>query len=81
MKRERRDLDVGVESIFVEQESTPAVVSHMEAVRQKVVLEVLDGFLQRDDVPFPRNVTFNSSCFSTSRTRFSTFDAEPRLFS
>ena len=44
VKIERRDLDVGEESIFVEQESTPAVVSHMEAVRQQVVLEVLDGF-------------------------------------
>ena len=42
---ERGDLGVGEESIFVEEDSTPALVSHMEVVRQKVVLEVLDGFL------------------------------------
>ena len=30
--------------ILVEQDCTPAIVSQMEAVRKKVVLEVLDGF-------------------------------------
>ena len=42
---ERGDPGVGEESIFVEEDSTHALVSHMEAVGQKVVVEVVDGFL------------------------------------
>ena len=29
----------------VEQDRAPAIVSHMEAIRQEIVLEVLDSFL------------------------------------
>ena len=32
-------------SILVEEDRAPATVSHMEAVRERVVVEVLDGFV------------------------------------
>ena len=43
-------------SVLVEQDITTSVMRHMEMTRQVYVLEVLDCFLQTDDVPFPRDV-------------------------
>ena len=53
---------------------------HVEAIRQEFVLEVFNCFLQRDDVPFSRNVPFDSSFFSTSRSMVPIVDTEPSLF-
>ena len=60
---------------------TPAIVSHMAAIRKKVVLEVLDGFLLSDDVPFSRNMPFRGSFLSTPRSTIPFENTDSRLFS
>ena len=36
---------MSAKSILVEQDGAPAIVSHMQAAREEVLIEVLDGFL------------------------------------
>ena len=40
-----RDIDVREEGIHVEQDRAPSLVCLMEAIRQEIVLEVLNCFL------------------------------------
>ena len=53
-----RDLDVGKESILAEQDLTTSIVCHVEGIRQELVIEVFNCFLQGDNVPLP------TMCFS-----------------
>ena len=53
----------------------------MEPVREKLVVNILNCFLQRDDVPFPRNLLLNSAFYSTSRSRIPVVDAVSFLYS
>ena len=76
-----RDLDVRNESNLVEQDRTSSIMFHVEAIRQEFVLEVLNFFLQRDDVPFLRNMLFDGSFFSASMSRVPIVDAEPSVLS
>ena len=64
---------------FCEQNRTTSIVSHIETIRQILVIKVFNCFL-RDDVPFSRNVFFDGSFFSASRSWFPIVDAEPLLF-
>ena len=50
------NFDLRVKSVLVEQDGTASTMSHIEMTRQVFVLEVLDGLLQSNDVPFPRDV-------------------------
>ena len=68
MKVNGRDLDVRKESILVEQDRTTSTVCHVEAIRQELVLEVFNCFLQGNDVPLLRDMFFDSSFFSTPRS-------------
>ena len=52
-----------------------------EAICEEIVLQVLNCFLQGDDVPFSSNVPFDTSFLSTSRSRVPLMNTEPRLFS
>ena len=69
-----------MKGVLVEQNRTPSIVSHIETIRQVLVIKVFNCFLQRDDVPLPRNVHFDGSFFSASRSWVSFVDAEPLLF-
>ena len=80
MKVSGRDLAVRQESILVEQDHTTSIVFHVEAIRQELVLEVFNCFLQGNDVPLSRNMFFDSSCFSTSRPWIPIFNTEPLPF-
>ena len=66
-------------SIIVEQDRTTSIVCHMEAIRQEPVVEVFNCLLQCDNVPFPRNMFFDSSFFSTPRSWVSIINAESSL--
>ena len=68
------------EGVLVEQDSASSIVSHVETTRQELMLEVLNSFLLCDDVPFSRNMLFDSSFFSMSRSRVPIVYAEPSLF-
>ena len=56
-------------------------MSHIETVRQVLVIKVFKCFLQRDGVPLPRTVLFDGSFFSASRSWVPIVNAEPCLFS
>ena len=58
MKVDGCDIDIGKESVLVEKHCASSVVSHVEPVREELVVDILNCFLQRDDVPFP------AICFS-----------------
>ena len=73
-------LDVREASILVQQDCASSIVCHVEAIRQELVLEVFNCFLQGDDVPLPRNMFFDSSFSSTSRPWVPIVAAEPFLF-
>ena len=53
------DLDVRIESVLVEQNRTSSIVSHVEPVREELVVNILNRFLQSDDMPLPCNSSFN----------------------
>ena len=75
-----RDLNARKESIFAEQDRTSSIMCHVEAIRQEMVFEVFNCFPEGDDEPFSRNMPFDSSFLSTSRSRVPIIDGEPSLF-
>ena len=80
MKVNGRDLDIGEESISVEQDGTNSTVRHMEAIRQELVVHVFDCFLLSDYVPLLRNLFFDSSFFSKPRSWVPILNTEFFLF-
>ena len=73
------DFDVRVNSVLVEQDSTASVVGSVKAILEALVLEVLDRLLERNHVPFHRNVFVSGTCSASSRSRVPTQDAEACL--
>ena len=51
-------LHVRMEGVLVEQNSASGIVRHMKMTRRILVLEVLNCFLQSNEVPFPRDMFF-----------------------
>ena len=73
------DLDIGKEGVLVEKYCASNVVGHVEPVREKLVVNILNCFLQRDDVPFPRNLLLDGSFPSTPGSWIPVVDAESFL--
>ena len=70
------DSDVRVKGVFVTQDSTTSIMGDVEVIREALVLEVLDRFLDGNNVSFPRNVFFNGTFCASSRSRIPAQDAE-----
>ena len=51
MKADGLDIDVGVEGVLVEENSTTCVMGHVEAIRDKLVVNVVRSHLQGNDMP------------------------------
>ena len=45
------DIDIGEESVLVEEHRAYSVVGHVEPVREELVVKVFNRFLQCDDMP------------------------------
>ena len=71
--------DIREDGVFAEQHCTPSVVGHVEAVREKLVVDILNRFLLSDNVPFPCNFLLDSTLFSTPRSWIPVVDAQPLL--
>ena len=69
----------GVEGVLVEEIRTACVMGHVEAIREKLVVNVDRRFLQRDDMPPACNLFFEGIFFSTSGPRIPVVDAETLL--
>ena len=79
VEKKRGNLDVQVNSVLIEQDSTTSIMGHIEMTRQVLVLEVLNCLLQSDDGPLPCNVLLDGF-FSSSGSWIPVVDAEPLLF-
>ena len=51
MKVDGLDIDAGVEGVLVEEDCTTCVMGHVEAIREKLVVNVVRRLLQGKDMP------------------------------
>ena len=79
MKVDGLDIDVGVEGVLVEENCTTCVMGHVEAIREKLVVNVVGPLLQGNDMPPSCNLFFKGTFFSPSRSRVPVVDAESPL--
>ena len=75
----RRDLDVRMKSVLVEQYNTASMMGHEEMTRQELVLKELNSLLQCDDAPFPCDLLLDGS-FAASGSQIPVVETEPLLF-
>ena len=73
------DFDLRVKVVLVEQDSIASVVGNAKVIRETLVLEVLNRFVEGNDVPFACNVLFNGTFSASSRSRVPAQDAEACL--
>ena len=76
MKVDGFDLDIREESVLVEEHRASSVVSHVEPVREELVVNVFNRFLQCDDMPLACDLFLNSALPSTSRSWIPVVDAQ-----
>ena len=50
MKVDGLDIDVGVESVLIEENRTTCVMGHVEAIREKLVVNIFGRLLQGNDM-------------------------------
>ena len=79
MKVDGLDIDVGVEGVLVEEDCTTCVMSHVEAIREKLVVNVVRRFLQRNDMPPSCNLLFEGIFFLPTGSRVPSAHAESPL--
>ena len=79
MEVNRLDFDVRVKGVLVKQDSTASEVGNAKVIREALVLEVLNRLLERNHVPFPRNVFFDGTFSAASRSRVPAQNAEACL--
>ena len=73
------DVDVGVEGVLVEEDCTTCVMGHVEANREKLVVNVVRRLLQGNDMPPSCNLFLESIFFSRTGSRVPVVDAESLL--
>ena len=66
----------GVRGVLVEEHGASSVVGHVEPVREELVVNILNRFLQCDDMPLACDLLLNS----TSGSLVPVADAEPFLY-
>ena len=79
MEVNRLDFNIRVEGVFVEEHRASSVVGHVEPVREKLVVNIVNRLLQCDDVPLACELLLKSTFFSTSRSWIPVADAESFL--
>ena len=56
MKVDGLDINDGVKGVLVEENCTTCVMGHVEAIREKLVVDVVGCLLQGNDMPPSRNL-------------------------
>ena len=74
------DFDVRKDSVLVEQDCTPSIMGHVEPIREKLVVNILNRFLQCDDMPLAFDSLLDGAFSSTSGSWVPVVDAEPFLY-
>ena len=73
------DINVGVNGVLVEENRANCVMGHVEAIREKLVVNILGRLLQVNDMPLSCNLFLEGIYFSPSGSRVPVVDAEPPL--
>ena len=73
------DVDVRVESVFVEKHRAASVVGHMEPVGEEFMIYKINRLLQGDNVPFSCNLFFNCAFFAALMPWIPVVDAQSLL--
>ena len=79
MKVNRFDIDVGVKGVFVEENGTTCVMGHVEAIREKLVVDILGRLLQSNDMLLSRNLLFKGIFLPSTGSGVPVADAESPL--
>ena len=79
MKVDGLDIDFGVEGVLVEENRAACVMGHVEAIREKLVVDVVRRLLQGNDMPPSCNLFLEGIFFSPTGSRFPVVDAESPL--
>ena len=79
MKVDGLDINVGVKGVLVEENRTTCVMGHVEAIREKLVVNILGRLLQGNDMPLCCNVLFEGIFFLPAGSRVPAVDAESPL--
>ena len=80
MKVDGFDLGIREESVLIEQHCASSVVSHVEPVREMLVVDILNRFLQCDYMPLTCDLLLDGAFFSKSRSWIPVADAESFLY-
>ena len=70
------DLYIREETVLIEEHCASSVVGLVEPVREKLVVNILNRFLQCDDMPLACNLLLKSAISSTSGSWIPVVDAE-----
>ena len=68
-----------LEGVLVEEHCTTCVMGHVEAIREKLVVNMLGRLLQGNDVPPSCNLLFEGIFFSSKESSVPGVDAESPL--
>ena len=58
MKVDGLDIDAGVEGVLIGENRTTCVMGHVEAIREKLVVNIFGSLLQGNDMPPSCNLFF-----------------------
>ena len=75
MKVDGLGIDVGVEGVLIEENCTSCVMGHVEAIREKLVVDIFGSLLQGNDLPPSCNCFCEGIFFSPSGSRVPVVDA------
>ena len=78
MKVDGLDIDDGEEGVLVEEDCTTCVMGHVEAIREKLVVNIFGRFLQGNDMP-PSCNWFEGILFSATGSRVPVVNTEQVL--
>ena len=73
------DINVGVKGVLVEENRAACVMGLVEAIREKLVVNMLGRLLQVNDMPPSSNWLFEGIFFSLRESRVPVVDAESPL--
>ena len=76
MKVDGFDLDIKEESVLNEEHCASSIVGHVEPVRERLVVNILNRFLQSDGMPLACDVLLNGAFSSMWRSWIPVVDAE-----
>ena len=75
MKVDGLDINVGVKDVLVEENRASCVMGHVEAIREKLVVNIFRRLLQGNDMPVSCNLFLESISFSPWGSRAPVVDA------